>query len=141
VRPRGISLTAAVPFQDKVTLSDLAGQDPKTHDNDPDKVTLGRAGLLSAKARAPERTRVLQLIRSPARFRARLPALARKLEISEAEIETSSTTSLTGCDLSGWMLKACWSARDVAAGDVGLAGHRSQSRPRNASLPALARLR
>lgn len=103
---RDFLLMAAVPFQDKVTLSDLAGQDPKTHDKDPDKVISAVRAFLSAKVRAPERTRGAEAIRQRyLRFRARLPALARKLEISEAEIETFDYLPDWLRIMSGWMLK------------------------------------
>ena len=78
---------AAVPFQDKFTLSDLAGQDPTPHQNDPEKVVAAVRGFLSAKATSAMRTRGASAIwKRDQTFNASLPRLARKLEMTQAEI-------------------------------------------------------
>lgn len=103
VRPgapeRDFLLMAAAPFQDKQTLSDLAGQDPKIHGNDPDKIISAVRAFLSAKVSAPQRTRGAEANRTRcARFRTELPNLAKKLEISESE-SSRPTTCPTGSAL------------------------------------------
>lgn len=50
---RDYLLMAAVPFQNKQTLSGLAGQEPKVHHNDPDQVIAAVRAFLSAKVRPP----------------------------------------------------------------------------------------
>lgn len=106
VPARDFLLMAAVPFQDKVTLSDLAGQDPKTHDNDPKKVIAAVRAFLSAKVQSPERTRGADAIQARyQRFQARLPGLARKLEISQDEIGTFDYLPDWLRIMSGWLLK------------------------------------
>ncbi len=84
---RDFMLMAAVPYQDKQTLSDLAGQDPKTHDNDPEKVVAAVRGFLSAKAPHGEKTRGGAAIWTRYRnFNASLPRLAKALDITPREI-------------------------------------------------------
>ena len=85
--PRDFLLLDEVPFRDKQTLSDLAGQDPKTHGNDPRRMVSAVRSFLSAKAGTGKRTRGADAIwRRFEKFNATLPALVRRLEISEKEI-------------------------------------------------------
>jgi len=103
---RDFLLMAAVPFQDKQTLSDLAGQDPKAHHNDPDQVIASVRAFLSAKVRPPMRTRGAAAIRLRyMQFRERLPALAKALEITHAEIGTFEYLPDWLRIMSGWLLK------------------------------------
>jgi hypothetical protein len=85
--PRDFLLLDAVPFRDKQTLSDLAGQDPKTHGNDARKMVSAVRSFLSAKAEQGIKTRGADAIWARfEKFNRALPALARRLEISETEI-------------------------------------------------------
>lgn len=82
---RDMLLLDAVPFRDKQTLSDLAGQDPKIHGNDPKRMVGAVRAFLSAKSEG--RTRGAEAIWK--RYEAlnrRMPALAKRLHISANEI-------------------------------------------------------
>lgn len=90
---RDFLLMAAVPFQDKQTLSDLAGQDPKVHHNEPAQVIAAVRAFLSAKVKPPMRTRGAEAIRVRyARFQERLPALSKALEGGEQAPLSAETT-------------------------------------------------
>lgn len=99
---RDLLLMAVEPYQDKVTLSDLAGQDPKTHGNDPEKVIAAVRAFLSAKE---TRMRGAEAIRGRYRkFRAGLPTLARELEISATEIESFEYLRDWTSVMAGWLM-------------------------------------
>lgn len=74
------------PHQDKRTLSDLAGQEPKAHGNDPQAAVRAVRSFLSAK-NPVAKTRSPDIIRGRyQRFRADLPRLAEGLELTLAEV-------------------------------------------------------
>lgn len=90
---RDFLLMAAEDFQDKLTLSDLAGQDAAYHGNDGDRVVKAVRRFLASKG-----SQVLPagaVVRGDAsiaarlsRFRQDLPAMAASVRISSAEIQT-----------------------------------------------------
>jgi len=80
-RPRrDFLLLDAVRHRDRQTLSDLAGQDAKAHDNDPARLVAAVREFLAAKAR-PERTRGARAIW------ARYEAFSRELPAISAEFD------------------------------------------------------
>ena len=90
---RDFLLMAAQDFQDKRTLSDLAGQDASYHGNDSDRVIKAVRRFLASKGSAVlPVTAVLRGDSSIAarlsQFRKDLPAMAASVKISAAEIET-----------------------------------------------------
>jgi len=83
---RDFLFMSAEPFQDRQTLSDLAGQDAKAHRNDPRTVVGAVRAFLAAKNGAL-RTRGADMIwQRYERFTAHLPRLAATFELSPAEI-------------------------------------------------------
>jgi hypothetical protein len=90
-RGRDLLVLAAEAFQDQKTLSDLAGQDPAYHANQPQLVIKALRGFLAAKAQAVMPAGVLvrghaAIARRYERFTADLPALASAAAITEEEI-------------------------------------------------------
>jgi hypothetical protein len=86
---RDFLFMAAEPYQDKVTLSDLAGQDPKAHGNDPRSAIAAVRSFLSAKKLLGERTRGAEAIWTRyGSFTADLPRLAARLEITLDEMQS-----------------------------------------------------
>jgi hypothetical protein len=89
--PRDMLLMAAEKFQDKLTLSDLAGQDASYHGNQPELVIKAVRGFLASKARGvlpagvPIRGHESIAARF-ARFKLELPSMAAAIPISEREI-------------------------------------------------------
>ena len=84
---RDFLLMAAVPYQDKLTLSDLAGQDPKAHSNDAAKLTAAVRAFLSAKKPKGEKTRgAAAIVGRYQRFLAALPGLSKSLQYTDDEI-------------------------------------------------------
>ena len=74
------------PYQDRQTLSDLAGQDAKAHRNEPKAVVQAARAFLAAK-NGGLRTRGADIIWGRfERFSADLPRLAARFELSPAEI-------------------------------------------------------
>jgi hypothetical protein len=86
---RDFLLMAAEPYQDKITLSDMAGQDSKSHKNDPKAAVSATRAFLSAKADPGERTRGADAIwKGFEAFCADLPRLAENLEVTVEEIQS-----------------------------------------------------
>jgi len=89
--PRDLLLLAAEKFQDKLTLSDLSGQDASYHDGQPALAIKAVRKFLSSKARTalpagvPVRGHESIVARFE-KFKADLPALVAGTPISEAEI-------------------------------------------------------
>jgi hypothetical protein len=84
---RDFLFMSGVPHQDKLTLSDLAGQDAKAHRNDPKTAASAIRSFLSAKS-VGSRTRGPDAIWGRyQRFTADLPRLAEKLELTLAEVQ------------------------------------------------------
>ena len=74
------------PYQDKLTLSDLAGQDPKAHLNDP-RIAVGAIrSFLAAKNGAAKTRGAVAIWDRYERFQGDLPRLASKLELTMAEV-------------------------------------------------------
>ena len=91
--PRDLLVLAAERFQDKRTLSDLAGQDAEYHANKPELAIKGVRRFLASKAPdvMPAGVTVRghdAINRRLLRFKADLPALASALQISTEEIES-----------------------------------------------------
>lgn len=85
---RDFLLMSGEPFQDKVTLSDLAGQDPKYHQNDPKLAISAVRSFLAAK-KTTDRTRgSTAIFHRYEVFRSALPTIAKKLELSVEEVES-----------------------------------------------------
>lgn len=84
---RDMLVLEAEPFRDQITLSDLAGTDPKTHNRDPACVIAAVRGFLARKKPQGEKTRgadkIYQRYQS---FCSDVPTLAESLEISTAEV-------------------------------------------------------
>lgn len=92
-RGRDLLILAAEPFQDKRTLSDLAGQDAKYHHGRPDELIKAVRTFLAAKAQAvlPADTVVRghgDIVERLARFRAEIEDLAQARRIRLAEIDS-----------------------------------------------------
>ena len=86
---RDFLLMAAEPYQDKLTLSDMAGQDSKSHKNNPKAAVSATRAFLSAKADPGERTRGAEAIWTGYRaFCADLPRVAGNLELTVDEIQS-----------------------------------------------------
>jgi hypothetical protein len=78
-------LLTAVAHQDKITLSDLAGQDSKIHNNEPKAAIAAVRTFLDAKTEGP--TRGSQAMwRRYERFTQALPKLARRFELELQEV-------------------------------------------------------
>ena len=90
---RDFLLMAAEDFQDRTTLSDLAGQDASYHGNDPQHVIKAVRRFLASKGSAvlPADAVVrggASIVARLSRFRHELPAMAASVNISAGEIET-----------------------------------------------------
>lgn len=84
---RDFLILAGEPHQDKLTLSDLAGQDAAYHANLPERAIDAVRGFLASKSRM--RVRGAAGIKARYHeFRAELPKLASNLEIAEHEIDS-----------------------------------------------------
>jgi len=88
---RDALILAAQKFEDKATLSDLAGQDAAYHANDPGLAIKAVRGFLAAKAKSVLSSDVMvrgdsAITKRFARFNAELPALALAADISTSEI-------------------------------------------------------
>lgn len=102
---RDMLLLDAEPYRDKQTLSDLAGQDPKAHGNDPKRMIAAVRGFLAAKA-APRRTRGGDAIHTRfERFKSKLPTLARKVDLTTSEIQSFEYLPDWISLMAGWVLK------------------------------------
>ncbi len=83
---RDFLLLDAQRYRDKQTLGDLAGQDSKSHENDPQKMVSAVRGFLAAKAK-PDRTRGADAIwRRYESFSAALPTLCATFDVSVNEM-------------------------------------------------------
>lgn len=86
---RDFLFMAAEPHQDKITLSDMAGQDSKSHNGDPKSAVSATRAFLSAKTDSGERTRGADAIWNRYQtFCAAVPRLAEELELATAEIQS-----------------------------------------------------
>ena len=86
VSGRDFLFMSSEPYQDRQTLSDLAGQDAKSHRNDPKTVVEAARSFLAAK-NGGLRTRGTDIIWGRyQRFTTDLPRLAARFELSPAEI-------------------------------------------------------
>lgn len=86
---RDFLLMVAEPFQDKRTLSDLAGQDAIAHRNDPKLVISAIRAFLSGKADADVKIRGAKAIwERYIQFNLGLERLCERLELTVAEIES-----------------------------------------------------
>jgi len=84
-RNRDFLILAGKPYEDKQTLSDLAGQDAAYHDGRPERAIAAVRSFLASKSVTPVRG-AASIGRRWEQFRAELPDLARKLSITEGEI-------------------------------------------------------
>ena len=88
-RDRDFLLMTAEPFQDKRTLSDVAGQDSKAHGGDAKTAVSAVRAFLSAKTQPGERTRGADAIWTRfGAFTGSLPQIAQKLQLTGAEIQS-----------------------------------------------------
>lgn len=87
-KPRDLLMLEAEPYRDQKTLSDLAGQDTKSHGNDPRRlIGAVRSFLARKKSDAPTRG-AAQIWRRYEAFRTVLPSMAVDVEIGADEIVT-----------------------------------------------------
>ena len=87
VKERDMLVLESVSFQGQITLSDLAGTDPKVHNNDPTQMIAAVRAFLAIKKKSGDRTRGATAITERyATFNSQLPVIAHALEISTAEI-------------------------------------------------------
>ncbi|MDI4635835.1 hypothetical protein J7U46_22405 [Pelomonas sp. V22] len=99
-------LMTAELFQDKKTLSDVAGQDSKAHGGDPKKAIAAVRSFLSAKAPSGEKTRGGDAIWNRYQlFLGDLPVLAEKLEVTFDEIQSFDYLRDWINVMSQWILK------------------------------------
>jgi len=102
---RDMLVLEALPFRDQITLSDLAGTDPKTHANNPEKMVAAVRAFLARKKPASDKTRGASAILSRyAEFERQLPLIATGLEISLAEIQSFDYLNEWLQAMSVWML-------------------------------------
>ena len=88
-KKRDFLLLVGEPFQDKKTLSDLAGQDSKAHQNQPKAAVDAVRSFLSAKKTSGERTRGADAIwKRYLAFKTELPSLVGEIELTIGEIES-----------------------------------------------------
>jgi len=86
---RDFLLLVGEPFQDKRTLSDLAGQDSKAHQNDPKLAVNAVRAFLSAKKNSADRTRGAEAIwKRYLLFKTQLPRLVEEIELTVNEIDS-----------------------------------------------------
>jgi len=86
---RDFLLLVGEPFQDKSTLSDLAGQDSKAHQNDPKLAVNAVRAFLSAKKNSADRTRGAEAIwKRYLLFKTQLPQLVEEIELTVNEIDS-----------------------------------------------------
>lgn len=111
---RDMLILDAEPYRDKITLSDLAGQDPRAHLNDPFQVVSAVRSFLARKNPREVRTRGAQAIwdRYQA-FLRQLPKLARRLELTEQEVKSFAYLDEWQYGMSRWL-----TSRDTAAPNV-----------------------
>lgn len=83
---RDMLVLEAEPFRDQITLSDLAGTDPRTHKNDPAQVVAAVRSFLARKKAEGKTRGATKIFERYEQFRKDLPNLAEKLEISTKEI-------------------------------------------------------
>jgi hypothetical protein len=103
---RDFLLLDAVPFRDKQTLSDLAGQDPKIHGNDAEKMVSAVRSFLRAKSPPGSRTRGAHAIWARfERFKLALPTLAKRMRLTEAEITSFDYLSDWISVMAAWLVK------------------------------------
>jgi hypothetical protein len=89
LQKRDFLLLVGEPFQDKRTLSDLAGQDSKAHQNDPKLALNAVRAFLSAKKNSADRTRGAEAIwKRYLLFKSELPRLGEDIELAVNEIES-----------------------------------------------------
>jgi len=100
---RDFLLLDAEPFRDKQTLSDLAGQEPRVHGNDPEKAIAAVRRFLAAKA-SPRRTRGADAIwRRYLCFSEALPKLSAACDISHEEVVSFDYLADWGATMAAWM--------------------------------------
>ena len=86
---RDFLLLVGEPFQDKKTLSDLAGQDSKSHQNQPRPAILAVRAFLSAKKHQAERIRGASAIwKRFLAFKTDLERLSEELECTLEEMQS-----------------------------------------------------
>lgn len=85
-RERDFVILAGKAYEDKQTLSDLAGQDAVYHDGQPDRLIGGVRAFLASKSSSPVRG-AAAIGRRWNEFQRELPGLATKLSIEEEEIK------------------------------------------------------
>ena len=78
----------AEPFRGKRTLSDLAGQDPRIHHNDPEQVVSAVRRFLAAKSTGGRTRGASKIWERYLQFGADLPALGKALDISMQEMSS-----------------------------------------------------
>jgi hypothetical protein len=87
LKNRDMLVLEAEPFRDQITLSDLAGTDPRAHNNDPDQVVAAVRSFLARKKAVGGKTRGAgKIVQRYEQFRMDLPDLAMNLDISTKEI-------------------------------------------------------
>lgn len=83
---RDFLLMSGEPFQDKKTLSDLAGQDSKTHRNEPERAVASIRSFLSAKKQGEKTRGPDKIWERYQQFRKDLPQIAQELELGADEV-------------------------------------------------------
>lgn len=85
-KSNGLKIMVGTRFLMPAYLSDLAGNDPSAHANDPDEVIRIVRNYLHAKPTGGPLPGPLKLIAAYADFKAAVPRLAKKLEFKASEI-------------------------------------------------------
>ncbi len=99
---RDFLLLDAVKHRDKMTLSDLAGQDAKSHENDPVKLVGAVRGFLAAKAKGTPMRGPTAISRRFGEFTAALPAICKSLDITPAEMSSFGFMPEWTAAMVGW---------------------------------------
>jgi hypothetical protein len=103
---RDLLLLDSKLYQDKQTLSDLAGQDPSYHGNDPHSMISKIRHFLAKKKPAGEKTRGgAAIVRRFAAFETKLPELCARVDISMDEIHRFDYLGEWMVAMSEWLLE------------------------------------
>lgn len=103
---RDMLVLEAVPFRGQITLSDLAGIDPKTHNNNPDDMVAAVRGFLRAKKPPGSQTRgAAAIVARYRQFVEELPILAEAVDFTPAEITSFDYLTDWGQAMAQWIVK------------------------------------
>lgn len=105
-KARDMLVLEAQPYRDQITLSDLAGTDPKTHGGEPKQIIAAVRGFLARK-KVGGKTRGADAIwLRYETFNAQLPAIAETLEFSLPEIQSFDYLNEWLQAMSAWLMSS-----------------------------------